>query len=155
SLPAARYADARTRRQFVDAVLSEMSSLPSVVDAAVTTSLPYDGYHNFVHFWPDDVPVRETTATDVLQQVITPTALTLLKVPLVSGRMLAATDREGSLPVALVSRALAERLWHSTAVVGRRFRLGADIPPVTIVGVVGDVAPDWIAVTRSDTIYLS
>ena len=47
-------------------------------------------------------------------------------------------------PVALVNQALAEKLWKSTNVVGRRFCLRPDAPPVTVVGVVGDVAQDWI-----------
>ena len=59
SLPDTRYSDAEKRRQFVDAVLGKLSALPSVVDAAVATNLPYGGTYNYVHFWPEGVPVRE------------------------------------------------------------------------------------------------
>lgn len=154
SLPDTRYAELEKRRQFIDAVLRPLSALPSVVDAAVISSLPYSGSYSYVHFWPEGVGLRESTAVDVVQQAVTPTALTLLKVPLLDGRMLAAADREESPPVALVNRALAEKMWKSTNVVGRRFYLRPDAPPVTVVGVVGDVAQDWIVVTRTLNVYL-
>ena len=37
---------------------------------------------------------------------------------------------------------------------GRRFYLRPDAPPVTVVGVVGDVAQDWIVATRTPNVYL-
>ena len=55
SLPDTRYADVEKRRQFIDSVLRPLSALPSVVDAAVITSLPYSGAYSYVHFWPEGV----------------------------------------------------------------------------------------------------
>ena len=70
SLPDTRYAEVEKRRQFIDSVLRPLSALPSVVDAAVITSLPYSGAYSYVHFWPEGVALRESTAVDVVQQAI-------------------------------------------------------------------------------------
>jgi len=118
------------------------------------TNLPYSGSYSYTHFWPEGVALRESTAVEVFQQAITPTALTLLKVPLLDGRMFAPTDRDGTPPVALVSRSLAQKIWKSTNAVGRRLYLKPDAPPLTVVGVVGNIAQDWIVVTETMNIYL-
>lgn len=73
-----------------------------------------------------------------------------LAIPLLEGRPFNRDDRLATEPVAIVSRALAERLWPSGGAVGGRIRLvpeggvAASIhggPPVwrTVVGVAGDV----------------
>lgn len=154
ALPEARYADPEKRRQFIDQVLLRMTALPSVTDVAATTDLPYGGTYNSVHFWPEEVPARDATAVQVEQRRATPTALTLLKVPLLNGRMLASTDGPGAPPVAVVSRNMVNKFWPNTSVIGKRFRLQADGLPITVVGVVGDVAQDWIVDTHDPVVYL-
>jgi hypothetical protein len=56
-------------------------------------------------------------------------------------RAFSASDREGAIPVAIVSQALARRAWPGADPVGRRLKLGArgsDEPWLTVVGVVPD-----------------
>ena len=153
SLPEARYQTPEKRLQFIDAVLRELRQLPSVTDAAATTALPYTGSYSTTHFWPEDVQPREATATDVIQRQGTPTALRLLQVPLMSGRHFVDSDTADAPRVALVSRALGDKFWPRTNVLGKRFRVAADGPLITIVGVVGDVMQDWIGDTREVVLY--
>lgn len=59
-----------------------------------------------------------------------------------AGRVLDASDRAGGAPVAVVSRAFAERQWPGRSAVGQRVRLAAvepEGPWRTVVGVVSDV----------------
>jgi hypothetical protein len=92
SLPEARYSDPEKRRQFIDLVLRRLTALPSVTDAAVTTDLPYGGTYSSTRFWPEEVQPREATSADVLARRTSATALGLLRIPLISGRRLAASD---------------------------------------------------------------
>jgi predicted permease len=68
--------------------------------------------------------------------------LDILGLRLLGGRALAATDGEGALPVAVVSRAFAQQLWPGEDAIGKRFRL-EDSPETwrTVVGVMADVFP--------------
>jgi putative ABC transport system permease protein len=74
--------------------------------------------------------------------------LPMLEVPLLAGRHLAATD-EGSAPVAVISRALAERMGGVDQALGQAVQVmdGSLVPATTarVVGIVGDVAYDGLA----------
>ncbi len=63
-------------------------------------------------------------------------------IPIRQGRGIATTDREGTAPVAVVSRSLAAHAWPGQDPIGKRFKFGhADAPSAwtTVVGVVDDV----------------
>ncbi|MGE0441646.1 MAG: ABC transporter permease [Gemmatimonadales bacterium] len=70
-------------------------------------------------------------------------SLATLGVSMTEGRALGAGDDSRAAPVAMVSRALAVRLWPAGEAVGRELRLvgleGASAPWRTVVGVVADV----------------
>ena len=55
--------------------------------------------------------------------------------------------------MAVVSRGLADRYWPGENAIGRRFKVAADGPWITIVGVVGDVLHDWFQQRRAPTVY--
>ena len=62
-----------------------------------------------------------------------------LGISLRSGRYFVPTDGTGSANVAVVSQSMAEAFWPGVDPIGRTFLFGGDPPPVTVVGVVGDV----------------
>ena len=72
---------------------------------------------------------------------ITPGALDALRVPLLRGRAFNSGDRAGSVPVVLVSRELADRVFPGEDAVGQAIMCGYDSTAgwYTIVGVVGSV----------------
>jgi putative ABC transport system permease protein len=73
---------------------------------------------------------------------VLPSYFSTMGIPLRQGRGIGAMDREGSPPVAVVSRSLAERAWLGQDPIGKRFKFGhADAPSpwTTVVGVVDDV----------------
>src|SRR5262249_51753060 len=85
--------------------------------------------------------VRPGDNLDCDFRTMTPGYLDILRVPLIDGRTLGATDGATAPPVALVSANAARRLWPDGSPIGKRFRWDgpADNPWITVVGVVGDV----------------
>jgi putative ABC transport system permease protein len=152
-LPDARYADATKRRQLIESVLTTLKALPSVVDASVTTDLPYSGNYSFTKIWRDSVQPTVANAGDIISRSMTPTALDVVRVPLVSGRRLTDADDQSAPPVALINQAAAARFWPNQSPVGQRFRTMPDGPLITVVGVVGNVKQDWIALGADQIMY--
>jgi predicted permease len=79
----------------------------------------------------------------------------IMGIPLLSGRLLADSDAEGSTPSVVVNRALAQRYFPGEDAIGRRVRPGPDTRPwATIVGIAGDVKGSGLAVAAEPAIYI-
>ena len=63
-------------------------------------------------------------------------------------------DRDGALPVAIVSRTMARRYWNGEDPIGRRLRIGRDPAWLTVVGVVDDVQHTWFDEPSEPTFYV-
>jgi putative ABC transport system permease protein len=72
-----------------------------------------------------------------LWRAVSPDYFRVLGVPVLRGRAFSAADRSDAPPVAIVSAALARRLWPTEDPVGKRVDLGGE--SVEVVGVAGDV----------------
>ncbi len=146
-----RYPDDGARRRLVERLTAEIGAVPQTT-AAVTTVNPLGGGS-----WGFGVGRAGTTAanlTTVNLRLVSPGFLDALRIPLLRGRDLGTGDREGTAPVAVVSRRLAERLWGSEDAVGQilagRSRAGGEVA-LTVVGVAADVAD---AYDLHETVYL-
>jgi putative ABC transport system permease protein len=144
SLSGQRYEQPEPKRQFAERVLARLDRLPAISRSAVTNVLPYSGEDFQSRFWREDVPPREADAARAGGRSVTPSLFASLGVPLVSGRLLEASDRADTPPVAVVSRSMAERFWPNQPPLGKRFRTAPDGPLIEVVGVVGDVAQHWL-----------
>jgi predicted permease len=152
-LPEVRYADATRRLQLIDTALTRLKALSAVVDASVTTDLPYSGNYSFTKLWRESLQPTVTNASDIVSRSMTPTALDVVRVPLLSGRRLTDADNESAPPVALINQAAAAKFWPSESPLGQRFRTTVDGPLITVVGVVGNVKQDWIALGADQVMY--
>jgi putative ABC transport system permease protein len=152
-LPERPYAEPEKRRQFINGVLDRLHAIPAVARATMVSNLPYSGNNSSRGFYPDGRPLELRDVRQVDFRRIAPGYIATLGIPLLAGRDLTDADREVTQPVALVSRNLADRYWPGTDPLGRRFRLAADGPDLTIVGVVGDVLHDWFQQRRAPTVY--
>ena len=54
----------------------------------------------------------------------------------------------------MVSQALAARFWPGETALGKRFRVAADGPLITVVGIVGEVTQDWLVDSLRPAFYL-
>jgi putative ABC transport system permease protein len=76
-------------------------------------------------------------------EAVTPDYFSTLRIPILRGRGLSEADRAGTLPVVVVSRGLAERMWSGQDPVGKRMRWAGDSSTTgvwrTVVGVANDI----------------
>jgi putative ABC transport system permease protein len=155
-----RYDNAVAGARFYKEAAERVRQLPGVISAGFTSQLPlsgdsevygveFDGRHDF------DGPA--------LRYAVTPGYMEAMHIPLLSGRLLDERDT-ASAPVAiLISEAFARRVYGGDtgqAALNKRVRVGpdaghADRPWATIVGVVGNVKQESLAVGEEDAFYIA
>jgi len=148
-LPESGYPDPSSASEFSETVVARTRALPGVVEAAVTTLLPFGGRQTALTAWP------ESTTGMVIEghgsswyYTVSDGYFETMGIPLIGGRLFDVDDMAPSgggrdeAGVVIVDEALAERLWPGRDAVGQRmfFGPGPDqpmTPPRTVVGVVG------------------
>lgn len=135
------YDDVRARAAFYQNVVATLSSLPGAAAAAVTTSIPGDdgGSDRRVVI---DGRSEESDEVNVQAIGITPGLFDTINVSLVAGRTF--SEQESQNPdadVAIINRALAQRLWPNASAIDRRigFKGPRDVQWLRVVGVAPDV----------------
>ena len=123
NLFAAGYDSARARR-FEDDLLQRTRAIGGISQAALGRNLPFSTrpYDNGTITVDGYVPSRDERPTADFDAV-SPGYFATLGIPLLAGRDFSASDTGASVPVAIVSRAMAERYWPNTTPVGRRLQL--------------------------------
>lgn len=144
SLPWKNYRDGPARLAFVERLLPAVRALPGVIDASVTSGLPFTENR-------DDSAVgierRQSGPMDkVRAHYISGVAgdyFRTMGIPLVRGRLLNAGDEDGKVRVCVVDQAFAQRYWPNGDPLGWRVAPHdvdvTDKNATTIVGVVGNV----------------
>jgi putative ABC transport system permease protein len=127
--------------RFYDELLARARALPGVTAAAAVTTLPLggdiDGYGLHLPARPHPDPAAAPSAD---RFAVTPEYFAALRIPLVSGRFLAADDRQDTDPVVVVNETLARAFFASGDAIGQQVALGPPTArPRRIVGIVGDV----------------
>jgi putative ABC transport system permease protein len=151
-LPARTYENAEKRRQFATSVLDRLRAIPAVSDVGMTSHIPAGFGGNARRVWPEGFEITEAEARWADYRRVTSGYFGALRIPLLRGRWFDDNDRADSTMVAVVSSAMARWYWADQDPIGKRFRLTADGPWITIVGVSGNVVHNWF--TRQDeTVY--
>lgn len=152
SLPEANYSLARGV-SFYKELLDKVRRLPGVEAAATVNQLPMTDVMATASFEPEGRPSQQdinVADTDI----ISPDYFRVMEIPVLHGRPF----REGDAlqPVSVVvNQDLARKVWPDGDAVGKRIRLRADAPWLTVVGIVADVknrAPN--ADTRPEIYFL-
>lgn len=155
-LPARSY-DADARRRFVRELLPRLEALPGVASASLSSDLPFGNNTSAsILVAPGS---SEPTELRYYTHFVSPTFFATLGIPIVRGRAIEAQDRDSAPAVAVISQAMANRLWPNQDPIGRRFHRGSlDGPAVTVVGVVAtarfrDLRTDLTGRVEPDVYY--
>jgi predicted permease len=149
----ARLSDAE-QNALNDRLLLAAQSVPGVTSATLAVSVP---------FWSNEgrgapyVPGRDSTRKlgGFLLQSGSPSYFETVGTRIVRGRGFAATDRAGTMRVAVVGEAMAKALWPGKDPLGQQFRIGSDTTPfTTVVGVAEDMHGRQLSDDREFWYYL-
>lgn len=128
--------DAATGWEIYRQLTRRLEALPDVQSVALASSMPIELFGNQRRVRPLDDDGGNTDKRLVDVNVVDPGYFRTLGIPLLEGRTFTDRDAEGTPPVAIASRALADLYWPGRDALGRR--LVAEDVEVEIVGVVGD-----------------
>jgi predicted permease len=124
------------RLTHVRELLEAFRSIPGVESAAVVNQVPLTGETNI-----NGVRAVGRSSSSAVQaegaecRVVDASYFSTMRIPLVAGRGFREDEPEG---FAIINRKMAARLWPGEDAVGKQFRNG-DNPPVTVIGIVGDI----------------
>lgn len=148
------YPSEERRRQFADAALARLQTLPGARNVALTSNLPLGGPRYAVKL-PGRQYATDRDYHDVHGVIVSPGFFETLRVP-VQGRGFDARDIAGGLPTVIVNESFARRYYPQGAI-GQRVALatGEHQQWRTIVGVVPDLGMGRAPGDRLvDAIYL-
>ena len=143
ALTNARYPEPKARVVFYQQVLELVRSLPGVRSAGLISDVPVTGglgyWNNAFHIAGKPIPPPQDRTYAYLRW-ISPDYFRTMGIPLLRGRGLRETDREGSRRVVLINEAMARRFFPSEDPLGQPLVIyWRSREPWEIVGIVGDV----------------
>jgi putative ABC transport system permease protein len=152
-----RYPDNASNFQYHDRVRATVRALPGVVGVAVANQLPLGGNFDMYGAEPVAKPLdNPELAPSGDRYVVSADYLTVMRIPIVAGRGFDAHDESDSTGrVALLSAALAARLWPGENPIGKQIRFGgATAPARTVVGVTGNIRHHGLDETATRQFYV-
>lgn len=139
------------------ALLDSGRGLPGVSSVALALDLPQDlashGSAVYPEEWGVDPEGERGVGADY--NVVSNGYFETLGITVLRGRGFLSNDRRDGQPVAVVTRALVERVWPGVDPVGRRVRFGSESAPLrTVVGVVEDTPNQVVTDDPGPMVYL-
>ncbi len=154
--PEPAYATHEQRVAFAHALEHNLAAEPALLASGLSTTIPVGDTQWGGGFFPQ-LPNGEFLKDPSVfhYRRVTPGYLSTMGIPLVEGRLLDERDTNDRPPVAVVSRALAEKYWPGQSAIGRKLRrLVPKDSAVEIVGVVGNVYDAGAGVPSGETVYV-
>ena len=170
SLPDPWGVEGRQRRvEFYREVMARIRALPGVQEVGASSAVPLAGGGSdgayIIMTRPDeqlnmaDIPalMRDKTRSGQANYfLVDGNYFSAMGIPLVSGRAFTSGDTPDAPHVGVVSASLAREKWPNESAIGKIIQYGnmdGDLRPFTVVGVVGDVRDQNLAVEPSPTFY--
>jgi putative ABC transport system permease protein len=152
-----RYSEPQQRLGFVDQAIEQIRAVPGVVSVGTTSAIPLAGGGSTQPFSIEGQPTVAIAEQPMAQtRYISPDYFRAIAIPLRQGRFFSDYDRDSSVPVVIISEAMARRFWPGENPIGRRltpsFHAAEGVRE--IVGVVGDVKTVGLEVDSSAMMYL-
>jgi putative ABC transport system permease protein len=151
-LPPQRYATPQARLDFYETLAERVAAIPGVRGVTFSNRLPLRGNWSSGFTFENAAPQPGAAygqsgaaygAPGQPQsagfQAVSPEYFAVFRIPLLRGRLLASSDRSGASGVAVVNAAFVRTFFKDGNPLGQRLRRGPKMPPIEIVGVVGDI----------------
>ena len=152
-----RYSEPHQQLAFLDRATEQIRAVPGVVSVGVTTTVPLTGGGSTQPFSIEGRPVGTIAEQPMAQtRYITPDYFRAIGIPLRQGRFFSDQDRDNSVPVIIISEAMARRFWPGENPIGKRLTpsFHKEQGAREIVGVVGDVKARGLDSDSSTMMYL-
>jgi putative ABC transport system permease protein len=153
-----RYDSDAARLQLFQQTLDNVRHIPGVASAGLTSQLPLSGDQDIygIEFEKDNNPLGAAA----FRYAVSPGYLETMRIPLRRGRMLNDHDGAGAPVSVLITESLARREFARQDPIGQRVRMGPDAgqpnrPWATIVGVVGNIKQESLALDQEDAFYIT
>jgi putative ABC transport system permease protein len=159
SLPQSRYEEPEQRIQFFSSLLEDLRTIPGVMDAGMISQLPLRNPYGSTRVWAARRPPAEPgDAHSAYTRVAFPGYFGTLRIPVLSGREIQATDRGNAPPILAINQTMARFLFPGEDPLGQQ--VVVDMPDkgqvaFEVVGVVGDARLQWIGQEPDMALYHS
>jgi len=144
------------RRRFFDQALDEVRKVPGVTAAGYSSLLPLSGDPYWIAVYGSQFEKDPPgSGHNVFRYAVSPGFCQAMQIPLLRGRFIDQQDTASSPFVALISASLAQREFGNGDPLGKRLHVGpTNYPWFTVVGVVGDVRQNSLALDDADAVYI-
>ena len=152
-----RYSEPHQQLAFIDRALEQIRAVPGVVSVGATTTVPLAGGGSTQPFSIEGRPAGTIAEQPMAQtRYISPDYFRAIGIPLRQGRFFGDQDRDNSVPVIIISDAMARRFWPGENPIGKRLTPSFHIEQGAreIVGVVGDIKTSGLDVDAAAMMYL-
>ncbi len=152
-----RYPEPHQRLAFVDRAIEQIRAVPGVASVGTTTKIPLSGGGSTQPFSVEGRPTGTIAEQPMAQtRYVSPDYFRAVGIPLRQGRFFTDYDRDNSVPVVIISEAMARRFWPGENPVGKRLTpsFHSEQGAREIVGIVGDVKTSGLDVDSSAMMYL-
>jgi putative ABC transport system permease protein len=156
-----RYQSNESIRAFFQRLVARAEAIPGVRSAAVVKALPMAepeiGDWSFLREGRFSLPPKQEDWNLSYWQAVGPGYFETMRMPVLQGRGIEASDRAGTPGIAVVNRTLARRAWPAEDAIGQRLLMGGggvDSVWRTVVGIVGDVRHRGLDAEPRPEIYL-
>jgi putative ABC transport system permease protein len=156
-LTPSRYAEPHQVLAFYDRAMEQIRAVPGVVSVGTTTTVPLTGGGSTQPFTVEGRPAGTIGEQPMAQtRYISPDYFRAIGIPLRQGRVFSDYDRDNSVPVVIISEAMARRFWPGENPIGKRLTpsFHAEQGAREIVGIVGDVKSSGLEVDSAAMMYL-
>jgi putative ABC transport system permease protein len=134
TLPPDPYRTPDLKLKFFESLQAKLEQIPGVRHVAFGNRLPLRGN------WESGMVIdAETTMKSAGFQAISPNYFATFSIPLKRGRGLTAQDVAGTEGVGVVNESFGRTFFNGADPIGHVVRRGPGMPPITVVGVVGDI----------------
>jgi len=140
-----------------DRVRAAVRALPGVVSVGLATQLPLGGNFDRYGIAARDKPLSNPELAPAADRyTVTADFLETMRIPILRGRgFTEAEASDSNVQVAVVSEALAKRIWPGEDAIGKYIRMGGEQRPwKQVIGVAGNIRHTGLDATETQQVYV-